>query len=127
MLTDLAEKMYTDSIRLKRYDIRKIQWFWHRTALKKDLRRMTAQVDQLIDQLRQAQTHSAEYAELAQYMSQILDACITQLDSGDRSRYEQVRSMVWGFHNLPCAFLSTKNPMCISAETARVYFSSYVK
>jgi hypothetical protein len=125
MLTDLAEKMYTDAIRLKRYNSNKIQWFWHRAALKKDLRRMTAQVDQLIDQLRQAQTHSAEYTELALYMSEILDQCIRKLDSGDRTCYESVRRMVWGFHNLPRAFLSMQNTMRISAKTAMDYFSSY--
>ena len=125
MLTDLAEKMYTDSIRLKRYDIRKMQWFWHRTALKKDLRRMTAQVEELIDQLRQEKTHSAKYEELALYMRQILDECLRQLTSGDRSCYECVRRMVWGFHNLPRAFLPMQNTMQISAETAMDYFSSY--
>ncbi len=125
MLTELAEKMYTDAIRLKRYNSNKIQWFWHRAALKKDLRRMTAQVEELMDQLRQAKTHSAKYEELALYMSEILDQCIRKLDSGDRTCYESVRRMVWGFHNLPRAFLSLQNGMQISAEQARAFFVSY--
>ncbi len=125
MVTELAEKMYTDSIRLKRYDSRKIQWFWHRAALKKDLHRMKVQVDVLIDRLRLEQTHADSYEELARYMRQILEECIRQLDSGDRSRYESVRRMVWGFHNLPRAFLSATDRMKISAKTAMDYFSSY--
>ena len=127
MVIDLAQKIYGDAIRLKRYDSAKMRWFWHRMALKKDLHRMQAQVDALTEQLRQEKSCAPSDEELARYMSQILEACIQQLDSGDRSRYERVRRMVWGFHNLPRAFFPVTDRMKISAETEMEYFAPYAK
>jgi hypothetical protein len=66
--------------------------------------------------------YSVEHYELALLMNRRLTECILFLTQKDKNYRNTVERYVWGFHNLPRAFLSIENPMNISVDEAIKYY-----
>ena len=127
MISNLAEKLYTNSIQLKKYDSRKLLFRKNRLALEKELYQIQSQVNEIIILLKDNPNYSVEYIKLATFMSDQITECILFLTTKGRAYRETVSRYIWGFHNLPRAFLSLNNSMRISSDDALKYYKSYLK
>ena len=127
MVANLAEELYANSIQLKRYDSRKLIFSKNRMALEKDLYQIQAQVNELIALLKDNPNYSVDFIKLATFMSNQITECILFLTTKGKAYRKTVSQYVWGFHNLPRAFLSSNNSMCISPDTALEYYKPYLK
>jgi len=127
MVANLAEELYANSIQLKRYDSRKLIFSKNRMALEKELYQIQAQVNELIALLKDNPNYSVDFIKLATFMSNQITECILFLTTKGKAYRKTVSQYVWGFHNLPRAFLSSNNSMCISPDTALEYYKPYLK
>ena len=127
MIANLAEKLYTNSIQLKKYDSRKLLFKKNRLVLEKELYQIQSQVNEIIILIKDNPHYSVEYIKLATFMSDQITECILFLTTKGRAYRETVSRYIWGFHNLPRAFLSLNNSMRISSDDALKYYKSYLK
>jgi hypothetical protein len=127
MIANLAEEIYANSIQLKKYDSRKLLFNKNRLALEKELYQIQSQVNEIIILLKDNPNYSVEYIKLAMFMSNQITECILFLTTKGRAYRETVSRYIWGFHNLPRAFLASSNSMCISPDDALEYYKPYVK
>lgn len=127
MIANLAEELYTNSIQLKKYDSRKLLFNKNRLALEKELYQIQSQVNEIIILIKDNPDYSVEYIKLATFMSNQITECILFLTTKGRAYRETVSRYIWGFHNLPRAFLSPSNSMCISPDDALEYYKPYIK
>ena len=127
MIANLAEEIYANSIQLKKYDSRKLLFKKNRLVLEKELYQIQSQVNEIIILLKDNPNYSVEYIKLATFMSDQITECILFLTTKGRAYRETVSRYVWGFHNLPRAFLSSSNSMCISPDDALEYYKPYLK
>ena len=126
-VSTVAEKLYTNSIQLKKYDSRKLLFKKNRLVLEKELYQIQSQVNEIIILLKDNPNYSVEYIKLATFMSDQITECILFLTTKGRAYRETVSRYIWGFHNLPRAFLSSINCMCISHDNALEYYKPYLK
>lgn len=127
MIANLAEELYVNSIQLKKYDSRKLLFNKNRLALKKELYQIQSQVYEIIILLKDNPNYSVEHIKLATFMSNQITECILFLTTKGKTYRKTVSRYVWGFHNLPRAFLSSSNSMCISPDDALEYYKPYLK
>ena len=127
MIANLAEKLYTNSIQLKKYDSGKLLFKKNRLVLEKELYQIQSQVNDIIILIKDNPHYSVEYIKLATFMSDQITECILFLTTKGRAYRETVSRYIWGFHNLPRAFLSSSNSMCISPDDALEYYKPYLK
>ena len=127
MIANLAEELYTNSIQLKKYDSRKLLFKKNRLVLEKELYQIQSQVNEIIILIKDNPHYSVEYIKLAMFMSDQITECILFLTTKGRAYRETVSRYIWGFHNLPRAFLSLNNSMRISSDDALKYYKSYLK
>ena len=127
MIANLAEELYTNSIQLKKYDSRKLLFKKNRLVLEKELHQIQSQAKEIIILLKDNPDYSVEYIKLATFMSDQMTECILFLTTKGRAYRETVIRYIWGFHNLPRAFLSLNNSMRISSDDALKYYKSYLK
>ena len=127
MIADLAEKLYANSIQLKKYDSRKLLFSKNRLALEKELYQIQSQVNEIIILLKDNPNYSVKHIKLATFMSNQITECILFLTTKGKAYRKTVSRYVWGFHNLPRAFLSSSNSMRISTDDALEYYKPYLK
>lgn len=127
MIANFAEEIYTLSIQLKKYDNKKLMLRKNRLTLEKELYKIQAQVNKIICLLNNNQNYSIEYMKLATFMSNQITECILLLTTKSKNYKNTVSRYVWGYHNLPRAFLSLNNPMRISPTEAMEYYKPYLK
>lgn len=127
MVANLAEELYANSIQLKKYDSRKLLFNKNRLALEKELYQIQTQVNEIIILLKDNPNYSVEHIKLATFMSNQITECIWFLTKKGKAYRKTVNRYVWGFHNLPRAFLSLSNSMCISPDEALEYYKPYLK
>ena len=70
-----------------------------------------------------------KYAEIGRRLMQSGTGteCILFLTTKGKANRKTVSRYVWGFHNLPRAFLSSSNSMCISPDDALEYYKPYLR
>ena len=127
MVANLAEELYANSIQLKKYDSRKLLFSKNRLALEKELYQIQSQVNEIIILLKDNPNYSVEHIKLATFMSNQITECLMFLTTKGRTYRKTVSRYVWGFHNLPRAFLSSGNSMRISTDDALEYYKPYLK
>lgn len=127
MVANLAEELYVNSIQLKKYDSRKLLFNKNRLALEKELYQIQSQVNEIIILLKDNPNYSIEHIKLATYMSNQITECILFLTTKGKAYRKTVNRYVWGFHNLPRAFLSSNSSMHISPDDALEYYKPYLK
>ena len=127
MIANLAEELYVNSIQLKKYDSRKLLFKKNRLVLEKELYQIHSQVNEIIILLKDNPNYSVEHIKLATFMSNQITECILFLTTKGKTYRKTVSRYVWGFHNLPRAFLSSSNSMCISPDDALEYYKPYLK
>ena len=127
MVANLAEELYTNSIQLKKYDSRKLLFKKNRLVLEKELYQIQSQVNEIIILIKDNPDYSVEYIKLATFMSDQITEYILFLTTKGRAYRETVSRYIWGFHNLPRAFLSLNNSLRISSDDALKYYKSYLK
>ncbi len=119
---DIAHSLYSEAILLKKYDTRSLLWRQNRAELTNKLRGMREDVCTLQILLGNDNAYAEKYIELSGYMLSVIDYCLLALTEKEKNYRESVSCRIWGFHNLPRAYLSVENPAHISAEQAREYF-----
>ncbi len=124
-LFDIADSLYSEAILLKKYNARSLLWRKNRAELGNKLREMRENVLALQILQRSDNTYAEEYIDLAEYMLTVIDECMLSLNEKGKNYRESVECRIWGFHNLPRAFMRVENPAHISAEQAREYFAAY--
>lgn len=127
MIANLAEELYANAIQLKKYDSRKLIFNKNRLSLEKELYQIQSQVNEIIILLKDNPDYSVEHLKLATFMSNQITECILFLTTKGKTYRKTVSRYVWGFHNLPRAFLSSSNSMCISPDDALKYYKPYLK
>lgn len=127
MVANLAEALYAKSIQLKKYDSRKLLFNKNRLALEKELYQIQSQVNEIIILLKDNPNYSVEHIKLATFMGNQITECILFLTTKGKAYRKTVSRYVWGFHNLPRAFLSSGNSMRISPDDALEYYKPYLK
>ncbi len=127
MVSNLAEELYANSIQLKKYDSRKLLFSKNRISLEKELYQIQTQVNELIALLKDNPNYSVDYIKLAAFMSNQITECILFLTTKGKANRKTVSRYVWGFHNLPRAFLSSSNSMCIFPDDALEYYKPYLR
>lgn len=70
---------------------------------------------------------SDAHRKVAVLMEQSLSACVSLLDRKGRHYRETICRTLWGFHNLPRAFLSGEHREKITPEDALRYFEAYMQ
>ena len=127
MIANLADELYANSIQLKKYDSRKLLFKKNRLILGKELHQIQSQVNEIIILLKDNPNYSVEHIKLATFMSNQITECILFLTTKGKAYRETVSRYVWGFHNLPRAFLSLNNSMHTSPNDALEYYKSCLK
>lgn len=127
MVSELADEIYSKSIHFKKYNKTNLMFKKNRVLLEKEIRETEKLIDSLIFQLKDSPEYSSEYYEMALYMHKALEECLAFLTGKSKNYRGTVERYVWGFHNLPRAFLSIDNSMNVSLEQANEYFKSYLK
>ncbi len=120
-VTIIAEELYEKGIQLKKC-------VGSGTALylvrRRALLRQVDELRQLAKTLRQElseDSFSGKYFEAAEYMLSALDECRELAMRHDRKSRRTVCRRLYGFHNLPRAFLSAHHPARISPDEATSY------
>ena len=96
-------------------------------ALEKELYQIQAQVNELIALLKDNPNYSVDYVKLATFTSNQIIECILFLTTKGKAYRKTVSRYVWGFHNLPRAFLFSNNSMRISPDTVLECYKPYLK
>lgn len=125
-ISNLAEELYAKSLQLKKFNRKNLFWRSKRMELLQSLQELQSLVNQ-IQPFMTDEHYSSEYRELISYMSAILAKCSASLSFRDKYSRATVHQNIWGFHNLPKAFLPLTHPMKTSPQKAREYFDSYIK
>lgn len=125
MISESGGKLYTESLKLKRYSSSDILRKTKRSELLGELKDVQLCVDQLLEELYKSSNFSLDYFKVALVMYDALFECVLSLSSKGSRYRENVCKCIHGFHNLPRAFLSLENPSHISAEDALNYYGSY--
>ena len=112
---------------LKKYDNKKLMFRKNRLTLEKELYKIQAQVNEIICLLKDNPNYSIEHIKLAVFMSNQITESILFLTTKSKNYNKTVSRYVWGYHNLPRAFLSSNNLMCISPTEAMEYYKPYLK
>ena len=99
----------------------------NRVLLEKEIYEADKLIESLIFHLHDNPDYSIEYYEMASFMHKTLAECRVYLTGKSKNYRGTVQRYIWGFHNLPRAFLSIDNPMKISPEQANEYFKPYLK
>ena len=95
--------------------------------MKKELLETQELVRKLIINLHSDLNYSNEYLKLALFIDKTLSDCIIILTSKSKNYRETVRRNIWGFHNLPRAFLKSDSEFKISPNQALEYYKPYLK
>ena len=111
---------------IKKYDNKKLMFRKNRLTLEKELYKIQAQVNKIICLLKDNPNYSIEHIKLAVFMSNQITESILFLTTKSKNYNNTVSRYVWGYHNLPRAFLSSNNPMCISPTKAMEYYKPYL-
>lgn len=119
MVARLAEEIYARAILLKKYNSKNLLFKKNRLALEEELHKIQNLTDDLLSKLDGNQNYSDKYKEFATFMINQLTECILLLDSKEKNYRKAVSRRIWGFHNLPRAFLSSKHTMKIPPEDAK--------
>ena len=127
MISKLAQEIYEKSIQLKKYDEIILLFQRKRLALLNELYNLQEMTDILLSSLNNNMNFSYSYTELAIFMKTTLSECIAFLTSKGKNYRTTVKRYIWGFHNLPRAFLPIDDKMKISPEKAVEYFKPYLK
>lgn len=127
VISKLAEEMYSKSIQLKKYNSKNLIFKKNRFALVKDLCAIQKLNNDILHELYGNTAYSAEYYELALFMSKMLTECVLLLTSKSSNYRNTVTRYIWGFHNLPKAFLPTESTMKIAPKEAMAYYKPYLK
>ena len=88
------------------------------------------ETDELCSVLREAAPqaeYTEDYDELLFEMNVILSRCSKELHDRKKGYTERVRRYIYGFHNLPRAFLPLSSKARISFREARKYAEPYLK
>lgn len=86
--------------------------------------------DEIADQLKDAAAksdYSQNYYDLLFNMQLCLASCIHEITERKRNCAESVRRYIFGFHNMPRAFLSLSDRMNVSPDEALNYSKSWFK
>ncbi|MBQ6825115.1 MAG: hypothetical protein IJP34_00455 [Clostridia bacterium] len=127
MVEKIAEDIYEKSIYFKIYSTKNLFFKKNRLLLKKELLETKELVRKLIINLYSDLNYSNEYLKLALFMDKSLTDCIIILTSKSKNYRETVRRYIWGFHNLPRAFLKSDSELKISPNVALEYYKPYLK
>ena len=127
MITKLAEELYAHSIQLKKHNSKGLLFRKNRLALRKELCKIQSQVYDIVYLMKDNPDYSIEYTELTVFMSNQIIECLEYLKTKSKNYRNTVIRYIWGFHNLPRAFLSSDNSMYISPAEAIEYYVSYLK
>ena len=127
MISKLADEIYSKSIHFKKYDERNLLSKKNRMLLEKEIFETEELIGTLILQLRDNPNYSKDYFELSLFMYKTLAECNVFLTTKTKNYRETVKRYIWGFHNLPRAFLSLENTMKISPNEAMEYYKPYLK
>ena len=115
----LAEKLYSNSICLKRQKSSSLMWKKNREKWDAMLAEMLADISEMANLW--DNSYSYEYLDLLEEMEEILKACQSALLWQEHGYKEQCSIYMQAFHNLPRAFLPPENRMRISVAEAREY------
>ena len=126
VIAKIAEEMYNNSIQLKKYNCNKLLFKNNRISLEKELYEMQPQINEIICLLKNNPDYSNEHIKLAMFMSNQITESISLLNTKEKNYRNTVKKYVYGFHNLPRAFLPLSNSMCISPDEAIKYYKSYL-
>jgi len=127
VISSLAEKIYARSVHLKKYDIKSMLSKRNRLSLKTELHEIQEINETLLRELYCNTEYSLAHFDLALFMNKILVECIFSLESRKKNYRQTVISYIWGFHNLPRAFLSADDPMRVTPSQAIEYCRPYLK
>ena len=127
MISKLAEEIYVKSIQLKKYNSRSLLFKKNRLTLEKELCELQEKVGAILNSLYGNTDYSVEYYDFALFMNKTLTECILLLTSKSKNYRNTVTRYIWGFHNLPRAFLPMEDSMKITPEEAMAYYIPYLK
>jgi len=94
--------------------------------LLEELNAIQRRIGMILPLVRQDSAFSDAHRKVAVLMEQSLSACVSLLDRKGRHYRETVCRTLWGFHNLPRAFLSDEHSEKITSEDALRYFRAYL-
>lgn len=124
MISKIATEIYEKTIQLKKYNSRILLFKKHRSALEKELHHIQELTKNMHCALKENAYSSTEHIELAFFMQEQLAECIMLLTTKEQNYRKTISKYIWGFHNLPRAFLSSDSP--ISPNEAIEYYKSYM-
>lgn len=127
MISKLAEEIYARAILLKKYNRRNLLFKKNRLALEEELHKMQDLTDDMLSELNESKNYSSKYKDLASFMINNLSECLLLLTSKEKDYRKTVSRHIWGFHNLPRAFLSAKHSMRIPPEEAMECYETYLE
>ena len=122
---ELAEKIYRESVFLKRQKSTSLTWKRNRERWRSGIAQMRKNVADMGDML--DYSYSDEYFELIDEMLDILGACETCLREKAYGYKGNCTNYMQAFHNMPRAFFSQENRMRISVWEARRYASFWLE
>lgn len=127
MVEKFAEDIFANSIHFKIYNSKKLLFKKNRLLLEKELIETQEIAHKLISSIQNNTNYSNDYFELALFMYKTLSECIILLTSKSKNHRETAIRHIWGFHNLPRAFLSIENSMKTTPNEAMEYYKPYLK
>ena len=116
---ELAEKIYKDAVFLKRQKSNLLTWKKTRErwlSAIAEMRENTRSMEEMLDY-----SYSEEHFALIREMQEILDSCENELREKTYGYKSRSCMYMQAFHNLPRAFFSPENRMCITVAEARKY------
>ncbi len=127
MISKLAEEIYARAILLKKYNRKNLLLKKKRLDLEEELHKIQELTDDMLSELNESKNYSSEYKDLASFMINDISECLLLLTSKEKSYRKTVSRHIWGFHNLPRAFLSAKHSMRIPPEEAKECYETYLE
>ena len=125
MIFKLAEEMYIRSVQLKKYRTKNLLFNSQRIGLENEIKHLTEQLDTISCLVKENHLYPLENLELLLFMEEQLRYYTACLSSKPKNYRKVLCRRIWGFHNLPRAFLSEDNPMKITPYDAKKYYESY--
>lgn len=127
MVAKLAEEIYARAILLKKYNSKNLLLKKNRLALEEELHKIQELTDDMLCKVNESKNYSSKYMDLASFMINQLSECILLLTEKEKNYRKAVSRRIWGFHNLPKAFLSSKHIGKIPPEDARECYETYLE
>ena len=124
MVEKLAEDIFANSIHFKAYNSKNLLLIKNRLLLEKELIATQELVSKLISFIQNNVNYTSDYAKLALFMYKTLSECVACLTSKCKNYRETVIKTIWGFHNLPRAFLPIESSMKITPKEAVEYYKA---